>query len=332
MLNTTTDAPSASPAERPLRREQEMAFGTHFTATGVRFRLWAPHATAVSLRIIEPAMTLPMEARQDHWFELTLEGAGAGTRYWFVLDDGTEVPDPASRYQPDDVHGPSEVIDPLAYQWRDAGWRGRPWHEAVIYELHVGTFTPEGTFRAVIDRLDHLVALGITVIELLPVADFRGRWNWGYDGVLLFAPDASYGRPEDLKALVDACHARGLMIVLDVVYNHFGPEGHYMGIYAPIHTDKHMTPWGPGVNFDDRGAAQVRDFILSNARYWLNEFRFDGLRLDAVHEINDSGPRHVLMELAEQTRAATAGRHVHLIVENALNQAGWLKRRSDGAP
>lgn len=315
-----------------LSREQEMKFGTQLTAAGTRFRLWAPRTDAVSLRLIEPAQTLPMRKLAYGWFELEVGAVGAGSRYCFVMPDGTEVPDPASRFQPDDVHGPSEVIDPLSFGWTDLGWRGRPWEEAVIYEIHVGTFTKEGTFRAVIDKLDHLKALGVTALQLCPLADFAGRWNWGYDGVLLFAPDSSYGRPDDLKALVDAAHQRGIMVFLDVVYNHFGPEGHYMDIYAPSYTDAHHTPWGPAVNYDDDGARMIRDFVKANARYWLNEFRFDGLRFDAVHEIRDNGPRHLLLELAEQLRSATDGRYVHLIAENSANQAGWLKRNADGSP
>jgi maltooligosyltrehalose trehalohydrolase len=176
------------------------------------------------------------------------------------------------------------------------------------------------------------VELGITAVELLPIADFPGRWNWGYDGAHLFAPDSRYGRPEDLKALIDAAHHKGLSVFLDVVYNHFGPTGNYMNIYTPLMTDRHETPWGPAVNFDAAGSEAVRDFVLSNARYWLNEFHFDGLRFDAVHEIRDFGPRHMLQDLAEQIRASTDGRHVHLMVENSDNQAGWLKRREDGAP
>ena len=317
---------------RVIQREQEMKFGTQITADGVRFRLWAPGTKAVSVKLYEPPQIVVMESQPRDWFEAEVEGVGAGARYRFVLEDGTEVPDPASRFQPEDVHGPSEVVDPLAFAWTDIGWRGRPWEEAVCYELHVGTFTPEGTFRAAIDRLDYLVHLGVTTIELMPVGDFSGRWNWGYDGVHLFAPDSSYGRPEDLKALINEAHARNLMVFLDVIYNHFGPDGNYLNIYAPALTDKHATAWGDAVNFDDEGAGMVRDFVMANARYWLNEYRFDGLRFDAVHAIEDTGPKHLLQDLAEQIRAATDGRQIHLIAENSKNQAGWLKRRYDGTP
>jgi malto-oligosyltrehalose trehalohydrolase len=189
------------------------------------------------------------------------------------------VPDPASRYQPDDVHGPSVIVDPRSYAWQARAWRGRPWHEAVLYELHVGAFTPEGDFDGVRRRLDRLARLGVTAIELMPLAEFPGRRNWGYDGVLPFAPDACYGTPERLKALVDAAHERELMMFVDVVYNHFGPDGNYLGVYAPpFFTERRHTPWGAAIDFSQR---PVRDFFIHNALYWLREYRFDGLRLDA---------------------------------------------------
>jgi malto-oligosyltrehalose trehalohydrolase len=314
-----------------LQREQEMKFGTRLLSQGVLFRLWAPLSDAVALKIYEINLIIPMTKLPRGWYEVAVDEAEPGMHYRFVLEDGAEVPDPASRFQPQDVDGPSEIVDPRAFAWTDAGWRGRPWEETILYELHVGTFTPEGSFLAVIDKLDHLVSLGINTIELLPLADFPGRWNWGYDGVHLFAPDSSYGRPEDLKALINAAHSKGISVFLDVVYNHFGPRGNYMQVYAPLMTDQHDTPWGPAVNFDNEGSAAVRDFVFANARYWLNEFHFDGLRFDAVHEIRDFGPRHMLQDLAEQIRASTDGRYIHLVVENSDNQAGWLKRREDGA-
>ncbi|RYE51445.1 MAG: malto-oligosyltrehalose trehalohydrolase, partial [Hyphomicrobiales bacterium] len=329
--NTMNNATPFSQGTRIIQRAEVTKFGTQVTGNGVRFRFWAPQCEAVKLRLGRVAGNdQPMIKLPRGWFELEVPGAGPGTQYSFVLPDGTAVPDPASRYQPDDVHGPSEVVDPRAFAWTDEGWRGRPWEEAVFYQLHVGTFTREGTFKAAISKLDYLVSLGVTAIQFLPVADFAGRWNWGYDGVLHFAPAASYGRPEDLKALVDAAHARSLMVFQDVVYNHFGPDGNYMALYAPITTEKHMTPWGPAVNFDDEGSAMVRDFVVANARYWLNEFHFDGLRFDAIHAIEDSGHRHMLLDLAEKLRTSTDGRHIHLVLENSKNQSGWLKRRQDG--
>ena len=303
-----------------------MPFGTEIMPDGVRFRLWAPKHGAIGLKLEGEDAPRPMQPRDHGWFELEVAGARPGTLYQFVLPDGLAVPDPASRFQPRDVHGPSEVIDPHAYRWNDGDWTGRAWEEAVLYELHIGAFTPEGTFRAAIDKLDHLVALGVTAIEIMPVADFPGARNWGYDGVLLFAPEGSYGRPEDLKALVDAAHARGLMVILDVVYNHFGPDGNYLPSYAPVFTETHHTPWGAAVNFDAEGSRHVRELVIQNALYWLREFHMDGLRLDAVHAIIDDSKPDILDELAERVRAETAGRHVHLILENEENRVLHLER------
>lgn len=306
---------------------------------GVLFRLWAPACEAVSVEH-RPASdsasgvageVLRMTAVGEGWHELEVASASAGTRYQFVLPDGLHVPDPASRFQPDDVHGASEVIDPASYAWQDAAWTTRPWSEAVVYELHLGCFTAAGTFRAAIERLDTLVQLGVTCIEIMPVADFPGARNWGYDGVLLYAPDSSYGRPEDLKALVDAAHARGLMVLLDVVYNHFGPDGNYLPAYAPaFFSDRHTTPWGAAVNFDGPHSLPVREFIIHNALYWINEYNLDGLRLDAVHAIMDDGAWHVLEELAE--RVSALRRPVHLVLENEKNQSRWLIHDNDGQP
>ena len=316
-------------------RAHAMPFGAQVLPDGtVRFRLWAPAAGHVSLLLEDVGAPLPMLSVADGWYEWTTAQASAGTRYRFVLDDGQEVPDPASRYQPGDVHGFSEVIDPTVYPWSDTAWQGRPWHETILYELHVGTFTPEGTFRAAIDRLDDLVELGVTAVELMPVSDFPGARNWGYDGVLPFAPDSAYGRPEDMKALVDAAHARGLMVFLDVVYNHFGPEGNYLHAYAcPFFTDRHQTPWGAAINVDGVDSAIVREFFIHNALYWIEEFHLDGLRFDAVHAIIDDSDRPFLEELAERVQALTTGRrHVHLVLENDANQARFLARTPDGRP
>lgn len=203
---------SASLTPPPLTYEQTMKFGTQITRDGVRFRLWAPQCESVSLRLIESQKTTRMTALPRGWFEVSIVGIGDGAKYLFVMEDGSLVPDPASRFQPQDVDGASQVIDPRTFEWTDRGWPGRPWEEAIIYEIHIGCFTEEGTFRAAIDKLDHLIELGVTMIELMPIADFKGRWNWGYDGSLLFAPDSSYGRPEDLKALINAAHIRGISI------------------------------------------------------------------------------------------------------------------------
>ncbi|HYH17392.1 MAG TPA: malto-oligosyltrehalose trehalohydrolase [Azospirillum sp.] len=308
-----------------------MPFGAEVRSDGsVRFRLWAPSVAAVQVEI-EGTALLPMEATGVGWFACTTDRARPGSRYRFVLPDGLKVPDPASRFQPDDVNGPSQVVDPGAYAWRATGWRGRPWHETALYELHVGTFTPEGTYRAATAKLDHLRDLGVTAVELMPLSDFPGTRNWGYDGVLPFAPDGAYGTPDELKALVDAAHERGLMVFLDVVYNHFGPEGNYLNAYArPFFTDRHHTPWGAAINVDGEGSATVRDFLIHNALYWLEEYRFDGLRFDAVHAIIDDSDRRFLNELAERVQA-TIGRTrpVHLVLENDDNASRLLEPGAD---
>ena len=310
-----------------------MPFGSKRLPDGsVCFRLWAPAAPRVELLL--DGQPLPMQALADGWHEAGVPRAAAGARYAYRIDGGLVVPDPASRCNPDDVHGSSALTDPLAYNWPDTDWRGRPWHEAVIYELHIGCFTAEGSFAAAIDRLDELVSLGITAIELMPVADFPGRRGWGYDGVLPFAPDAAYGTPQELKQLVAAAHARGLMVLLDVVYNHFGPDGNYLNAYAPafFNADVH-TPWGAAINFDGPGSQTVRSFFIHNALYWLEEFHFDGLRIDAVHAMHDHSPLHFIDELAQAVHDGP-GRHrpVHLILENELNDAQRLARGADGTP
>jgi malto-oligosyltrehalose trehalohydrolase len=268
----------------------------------------------------------------DGWHHCEVDGARAGAAYSFILQDGLVVPDPASRFQPRDVHGPSEVIDPDAYRWKTSDWNGRAFDDLVLYELHLGAFTREGTFTAAIDRLDHLSSLGVTAIQIMPVADFPGRRNWGYDGVLPYAPDGSYGRPEEFKRLIDEAHARGICVFLDVVYNHFGPDGNYLPIYAPLFTDKHKTPWGSAINYDGDGSHLVREFIIQNAIYWITEFRLDGLRLDAVHAIKDGSGENLLHELARRVKAAAGGRQVHLVVENENNDGHLLARDRQGQP
>jgi len=314
-----------------------MPFGTELQEDGrVRFHLWAPGARHVALLIEdEPEpVTLDMAAEADGWFGIVTAAAATGSLYRFRADDGPAVPDPASRFQPDDVHRPSAVVDPCVYAWDDGDWTGRPWAEAVIYEFHVGTFTPAGTFAAAAERLDHLAELGVTAVELMPVADFPGRRNWGYDGVLPFAPDSAYGRPEDLKAFVDAAHRRGLMVLLDVVYNHFGPDGNFLAQYAPqFFTERHHTPWGAAINYDGPGRDQVRAFIIHNTLYWLEEYHLDGLRLDAVDTIMDDSRPDILEELADHVRRTVDHcRHVHLVLENDRNEGHYLERAGGGAP
>jgi maltooligosyltrehalose trehalohydrolase len=304
----------------------ERHFGPGLTGEGTTFRLWAPAANRVDLLLDQQAH--PLTGGKHGWFETQVPGAKAGTRYRFRIDDEIDVPDPASLFQPDDVFGPSEVIDPAGYAWRARDWRGRPWHETVLLEAHVGAFTREGTYRAMIDRLDHLVDTGITALELLPLADFAGHRNWGYDGVLWYAPDSAYGRPEDLKLLVDEAHLRGLMVFLDVVYNHFGPEGNYLGRYAPEFFTDAQTPWGSAIDYR---VPQVRAFAIENALYWLDEYRFDGLRLDAVHAIAETGEIPMLhdLSLAAGQLAAETGRHIHLVLENDDNCISLLDPTQD---
>ncbi|AWN39288.1 malto-oligosyltrehalose trehalohydrolase [Methylobacterium durans] len=315
-----------------MRRAHTMAFGSEIVPDGVRFRLWAP--TAQDVVLVADGAEHAFPASEDGWHEATAQGAKAGTRYGFRIDNDLVVPDPASRFQPDDVSGLSEVIDPNSFSWTDSAWTGRPFEEAVIYELHVGTATPEGTYAGLEKRLEDLRDLGVTAIELLPVADFKGSRNWGYDGVLPYAPDAAYGRPEDLKRLIDRAHALGLMVFLDAVYNHFGPAGNYLHAYAKtFFTERHQTPWGAGINFDGAESGHVvRQYFLQNALYWLEEYHFDGLRFDAVHAILDDSERHFLAELGETVRERLPNRNVHLILENEANQARWLERDDAGTP
>src|SRR3954469_3968743 len=318
---------------KPVAVKHELPFGAELRGDSVRFRLWAPRAVAVSLSLEGEAADraeLAMQSEPGGWFSLTTDRAGPGTRYRYTVD-GVAVPDPASRFQPEGVHGPSEVIDASAYRWHDTGWRGRAWEEFVIYELHLGTFSPSGDFAGALGRRDYLRDLGVTAVELMPIGEFAGRRNWGYDGVQLYAPASCYGRPDDLKALVEACHARGLAILLDVVYNHFGPEGNYLPTVAPdFFTERHHTPWGAAIDYDGPSSRPVRDFVVHNALYWLEEFQFDGLRLDAVHAIADDSSPDILVELAETVRDRITDRQVHLTLENDRNEArrlGWHRDR-----
>jgi malto-oligosyltrehalose trehalohydrolase len=301
------------------------AHGPAFEPGGIRFRLWAPAEQWVGL-VLENGAEIAMARREDGFFEAFVDGAGDGALYRFKLSDGMLVPDPASRFQPLDVKGPSEAIDHAAYSWRE-DWRGRSWDDAVLYELHVGAFTPEGTFIAAAGKLDHLAELGVTAVEIMPVGDFPGRWGWGYDGVLPYAPDASYGRPEHFKAFVEAAHRRGVSVLLDVVYNHFGPEGNFLPRYAPdFLTSRHQTPWGDAINFDGPNSRLVREFFIQNAEYWIEAFHLDGLRLDAAHAIKDDSRPDLLDEMAERIRKRFA-RPIHLVIENESNDPARLIRR-----
>ena len=317
-----------------MRRKHEMPFGAECRRDGtVRFRLWAPKAASVAVRLSELERDFPMSGLHDGWFELVTE-ARPGTQYQFKIDNQHSVPDLASRFQTSTVHGASEIIDPLAYEWRDNEWNGRPWEEAVIYELHVGTFSREGTFAGAEAKLDYLVELGITAIELMPLSSFPGERNWGYDGVLPYAPARCYGRPEDLKHLINAAHGKNLMMLLDVVYNHFGPDGNSLWLYAPqFFTDRHRTPWGQAINFDGPDSRVVRDYFIHNSLYWLEEYHFDGLRFDAVHAIADDSRPHVLTELAETIRNKFGDeRQIHLVLENDNNAGRYLRRDAKANP
>jgi len=297
------------------------------------FRVWAPRVQQVA--VVFPDSGRPpvaLHAEGDSYFSGTVAGVRHGDRYRYLLDGELERPDPASRYQPDGVHGPSLVVDPDLFLWQTPDWGGLPLEEYLLYELHVGTFTPQGTFDGVIDRLDYLVELGITAVELMPVAQFPGERNWGYDGTFPFAPQNSYGGPEGLKRLVDACHGRGLAVVLDVVYNHLGPEGNYLHAFGPYFTSRYQTPWGDAVNFDGPDSDPVRHFFIANALYWISEYRVDALRLDAVHGIYDLSACHILQELqqAVEQRSAELGRPAYLIAESDLNDVRLITSPEQG--
>jgi maltooligosyltrehalose trehalohydrolase len=302
--------------------------GTH----GCTFTVWAPYANSVAVRVLTPYERIVPLARIDRGYHTaTIEGVQPGARYLYRLDDSVEYPDPASRHQPEGVHGPSAVVTP-SFPWGDANWRGISLRDYALYELHVGAFTPEGTFDAILPRLGELRNLGITAIELMPVAQFPGDRNWGYDGAFPYAVQHSYGGPESLKRLVDACHAAGLAAVLDVVYNHFGPEGNYAGDYGPYFTNTYHTPWGRAINFDGPDSDEVRRFFIENALYWLREFHFDALRLDALHAILDTSAIPFLAELSarvEELREET-GRKLYLIGESDLNDPRLIRQRSRG--
>jgi maltooligosyltrehalose trehalohydrolase len=311
------------------RRRHEMPFGAQVLHDGrVRFRLWAPAARRVELALESRSgpRTLPLQAAGDGWHELVTGEAAAGARYRYSVGGETLVPDPASRRNSQGVHGPSEVVDPESFAWTDDDWRPLPWRESVIYELHVGTFTPEGTFAGVVGKLEHLRQLGVTAIELMPIGEFAGARGWGYDGVLPYAPASAYGSPDDLKSLVCAAHAHGIAVMLDVVYNHFGPEGNFLHLYAPqFFTSRHSTPWGAAIDFEGPQSRVVRDFFIHNALYWLEEYHLDGLRLDAVHAIFDSSQPHILDDIARAARDGPGReRPVYLVLENFANEARWL--------
>ncbi|HHA2044873.1 TPA: malto-oligosyltrehalose trehalohydrolase [Enterobacter cloacae] len=293
----------------------------------VRFRVWAEGQQQLTLRLAE--RDLPMTAVGNGWFQIDVPGVTHGTEYQFVLQDGMAVPDPASRAQKGDVNGPSVVIDPGRYQPINPDWAGRPWEETVIYELHIGTFTPQGTFRAAIDKLPYLAELGITQLEVMPVSQFGGSRGWGYDGVLLYAPHSAYGTPEDFHAFIDAAHGLGLSVVLDIVLNHFGPEGNYLPLLSPAFFDaQRMTPWGNGIAYERE---PVRHYILDAPLFWLTEYRLDGLRFDAIDQIKDTASKHILQQIAETIHEALPDRHIHLTTEDSRNVIFLHPRDEKGA-
>lgn len=302
-----------------MEKMTPLDIGATPAADKTRFRVWAPSAASVEVELVDTGALKIALQRDGEYFQGSAPAA-AGDRYWYWLDGSVRRPDPASRSQPDGVHGASQIIDP-AFAWSDSRWRGIDLEKYIFYELHVGTFTPQGTFDGVISRLDYLVELGITAVELMPVAQFPGERNWGYDGACPFAPQNNYGGPDGLKRLVDACHARGLAVTLDVVYNHLGPEGNYLHAFGPYFTDRYRTPWGDAVNFDGPDSDAVRDYFISNALHWITEYHIDALRLDAIHGIYDFSALHILRELTEAVhrQGAALKRRIHVIAESDLN-------------
>ncbi len=288
-------------------------------SSGVQFRVWAPDLPELQVAF-ENGPRVALKKSPDGTFAGKVPDIRPGALYRFMMRDKGPFPDPVSRFQPQGVHGPSEIIDPSRFAWTDQSWKGVPLRDLVFYELHVGTFTPEGTFAALSERLPYLADLGITAVELMPVADFPGRWNWGYDGVAIFAPARCYGRPDDLRRLVNEAHRLGLAVFLDVVYNHLGPDGNYLGVYSPYYfSEKHHTAWGQALNFDGPHNERVREFFIENALHWIHEYHFDGLRLDATHAILDDSERKFLAELSDRVHGSVSDRQVHLIAEDHRN-------------
>jgi maltooligosyltrehalose trehalohydrolase len=339
-LSTTTSlaAPALSYVANSARRKKsamenyaDKIGATYLGRDTCRFRVWAPAIVPVGVRLLGSDRLIPLEKTGRGYHETIVENVAPGARYLFHLGQGQQRPDPASRFQPEGVHGASAVVD-SQFSWEDAGWSGIPLRDYIVYELHVGTFTPAGTFEAIIPYLDYLAETGVTAVELMPVAQFPGERNWGYDGAYPFAAQNSYGGPEGLKKLVNACHRRGLALVLDVVYNHLGPEGNYFSEFAPYFTERYRTPWGAAINFDGPGSDEVRNYFIQNALYWLNDFHIDALRLDAVHAILDHSPFTFLEELSIEVHreADRLNRQMFLIAESADNDARLLWPRERG--
>ncbi|MBV8775820.1 MAG: malto-oligosyltrehalose trehalohydrolase [Alphaproteobacteria bacterium] len=313
---------NAASIEQTLQPHRRLPIGAELQPQGgVHFRVWAPAARSLAVEV-EGLPPQPLLAEPENYFAASVEAARAGMRYRYRLDGDRALPDPASRFQPDGPHGPSEIVDPGGFVWSDGDWRGLPPERLVIYEFHVGTFTPAGTWAAAGEQLPALAELGVTCLEMMPVADFPGRFGWGYDGVDLFAPTRLYGRPDDLRLFVDRAHRLGLAVILDVVYNHLGPDGNYLTAFAPGYmTDRYANEWGQALNFDGADAGPVREFFIANAGYWIDEFHFDGLRLDATQQIFDASDEHLLAAIGKRARAAGRGRRIFIASENETQTA-----------
>ncbi len=323
--------PGARPGPCPQIPPRRLPFGAEPTPDGVHFRAWAPAASTLDIVLERDKRVLALEPEAGGWFSGSARGLAAGALYRLRADGGRPVPDPASRFQPDGPHGPSQVVDPSAFAWTDAAWRGATLPGQVLYELHVGTFTREGTFAAAARELPRLADVGITCVELMPLADYPGRFGWGYDGVNLFAPCRNYGTPDDVRRFVDRAHALGLAVILDVVYNHFGPDGNYVpGLAPPIVSRRHTTDWGDAINFDDEGSGPVRSFFVANAGYWVEEFHFDGLRLDATQDIHDDSGTHIVADIGRRVREAARGRETIVLAENEPQDARLARPEAQG--
>jgi len=319
-----------------------MASQNPITPTGVellkggraRFTVWAPRCSEVHVELIRKSApeAIPLKKGKNGYFSAVIPEVMAGDRYWYMIDRVKRRPDPASRFQPDGVHGPSQMMDPDAFRWTDRRWKGLPLKTYVIYELHTGTFTKQGTFDSAVQKLDHLQSLGVRCVELMPVHQFPGKHNWGYDGVDLFAVQNTYGGPDGLKRFVNACHRRGMAVCLDVVYNHFGPEGNYLHDFGPYFTQKYRTPWGEAIRYDEAGSAPVRSFFIQNALYWIREFHIDALRLDAVHSIFDKSPKNILEEIKDAVtrEGKRLGREVFVIAESESNDFRLVRSKRKG--
>jgi maltooligosyltrehalose trehalohydrolase len=319
--------------KRVTAKSWTLDLGAHVSERGVYFRVWSPKASSVSLVIMDEKEPFPMNVEGKGYFSTFVQGLEPGRRYCYLLNEGRPRPDPVSRFQPEGVHGPSEVVDPFKFKWEDQDWNGILLEEMIIYEIHTGTFTQEGTFEAIIPFLNYLKnELGVTTIELMPVGQFPGERNWGYDGTYLYAPQNSYGGPNGLKSLINECHRKGLAVILDVVYNHLGPEGNYLDDFGPYFTDRYKTPWGSAINFDGPESDEVRHFIINNALYWVTEYHMDGLRIDAIHGIFDFSAQHILYDLREAVheQGKKLGRPIVVIAESNLNDVRIIDPPSKG--